>query len=126
MTPSAKVPLNLIHGGEYGNHGIPINADSSFGWQLMIGAGRRTSWLEKTCCTQFCPFCDQEKETINHLLSSCVFACEFWFLLLRCVRLAAYSPQPSDTIFQDWWHRASNMVADPIKKGLNSLIILGA
>jgi hypothetical protein len=32
---------------------------------------------------QCCLLCDQEEETINHLLSSCVFARQFWFLLLR-------------------------------------------
>ena len=30
-----------------------------------------------------CPLCDQEEENTNHLLSTCVFAREFWFFLLR-------------------------------------------
>jgi hypothetical protein len=74
---------------------------------------------------ELCPLCDQEKETINHILSSYVFAREFLFLLRR-VGLAACSPQASETNFQDWWHRASTMVSGSSKKGLNSLIILGA
>jgi hypothetical protein len=29
-----------------------------------------------------CVLCDQEEETINHLLLSCIFARQFWFILL--------------------------------------------
>jgi hypothetical protein len=53
---------------------------------------------------ELCPFCGQVKETINHLMSS-------------CVGLAACSPQASETNFQDWWRRASNMVTGLPKKG---------
>jgi hypothetical protein len=57
MTPSAKVPLDLTHGGKYGNPGLRENADSSFGWQLMTVAGWRTGWHKETCRTQsFAPF----------------------------------------------------------------------
>jgi hypothetical protein len=86
--PSTKAPLDLTHGGEYGNHGLPVNAVSSFGWQLMTSARRWTGWLDETCRTQSStPFV--------------VFAREFWYLLLRRVGLVACSPQPSETIFQD-------------------------
>jgi hypothetical protein len=37
-----------------------------------------------------------------------------------------FSPQPSKTSFFDWWNRAATLVDQPLKKGLNSLIILGA
>jgi hypothetical protein len=30
-----------------------------------------------------CPLCDQEDETMNHLLISCVFTRIFWYMLLR-------------------------------------------
>ena len=49
-----------------------------------------------------CPLCDQDDETINHLLVGCIFAREFWFLLLRQVGLQALSPQPSENSFLDW------------------------
>jgi hypothetical protein len=28
-----------------------------------------------------CPLCDQESESLDHILVSCVFAREFWFRL---------------------------------------------
>jgi hypothetical protein len=73
-----------------------------------------------------CPLCDQEEEAINHLLSSCVFAREFWFILLQRVVLGAFAPQVSETTFQEWWCRVLSSVSSSNRRGLNSLIILGA
>jgi len=73
-----------------------------------------------------CPLCDQEEETINHLLVECVFTREFWFNLLRQVGLQALSPQPTENSFLDWWERASNATNNMVRQGVNSLIILGA
>jgi len=70
-----------------------------------------------------CPFCDQEEETINHLLVSCVFARQFWYYLLRQVGLHSLSPQPSDVSFDSWWDQASGATSGLIQKGLNSLIV---
>jgi len=68
-----------------------------------------------------CPLCDQEEETVNHLLVECVFAREFWFLLLRQVGLQALSPQPTDNNFLDWWEGAINATSDLVRQGVNSL-----
>ncbi|GJN03220.1 hypothetical protein PR202_ga20639 [Eleusine coracana subsp. coracana] len=73
-----------------------------------------------------CVLCDQEEETIDHILISCVFARQFWFIFLQRVGLGFLAPQPSDSNFQDWWRWASSLVCASIKKGLNSHIISGA
>jgi hypothetical protein len=39
-----------------------------------------------------CLLCDQEKESINHLLLQCVFARQFWYCLLQRVGLATLTP----------------------------------
>lgn len=72
------------------------------------------------------PLCDQENETIDHLLVGCVFARQFWHVLLQRVGLAALSPQNSDGVFDEWWCKIESMVANLIQKGLNSLVALGA
>jgi hypothetical protein len=41
-----------------------------------------------------CLLCDQEDETLDHLLVSCVFTREFWFHLLRPFGLESLAPQP--------------------------------
>jgi exonuclease III len=72
-----------------------------------------------------CVLCDQEEEDIQHLMVGCVFARQVWFSLLRRVRLSQLAPQPQD-IFDDWWERVEAVVSDDLRKGVNSLIILGA
>jgi hypothetical protein len=46
-----------------------------------------------------CPLCDQEAESINHLLVTCVFAKQFWFEFLRCVGLQDLCPTHEDLAF---------------------------
>uniref|UniRef100_A0A0A9HC95 Reverse transcriptase zinc-binding domain-containing protein n=1 Tax=Arundo donax TaxID=35708 RepID=A0A0A9HC95_ARUDO len=73
-----------------------------------------------------CPLCDQEGETINHLLVSCVFAYQFWFHLLRHVGLHFLTPQPAENCFESWWRESSEATSGLVQQGLNSLIVLGA
>ena len=55
-----------------------------------------------------------------------MFARQFWFELLQIVGLAALAPQPEVPSFDDWWDKAASTVNGDTRKGLNSLIILGA
>ena len=73
-----------------------------------------------------CLLCDQHEESIQHLLIGCVFARQFWFPLIQQVGLSALAPQPSDTSLDEWWSRAERVVTGDVKKGLNSIIILGS
>jgi hypothetical protein len=73
-----------------------------------------------------CRLCDQEKENINHLLVSCVFTRQFWYLMLRQIGLHSFAPQPTDLNFDSWWRRIDAVTTGLNKKGLNSLVILGA
>lgn len=73
-----------------------------------------------------CPLCDQAPETINHLLVGCSFARDFWFSLLRSVGLQPLSPQPTDLSFDRWWLMVNSRTDGEVKKGLNSVITLGA
>jgi hypothetical protein len=73
-----------------------------------------------------CPMCDQDDETIDHLLVACVFARQFWYHMLRQIGLHYFAPQPTDSIFDIWWERVAAATSGLTKKGLNSLTILGA
>jgi hypothetical protein len=72
-----------------------------------------------------CPLCDQEHETINHLLVGCVFTREFWFTLLEQVNLQSLAPQPGEGNAMEWWRKIADNVQGVAAKGLNSFIILG-
>jgi hypothetical protein len=63
---------------------------------------------------------------MDHLLVFCVFARQFWYLLLRQVGLHSLAPQPTELIFDEWWEKAHITTSGLTKKGLDSLIILGA
>jgi hypothetical protein len=73
-----------------------------------------------------CPLCDQESETLDHILVSCVFAREFWFLLMRHFRLQTLAPIPSTASFMGWWEMIDNGSGDMAMRGVNSLIALRA
>lgn len=46
-----------------------------------------------------CPFCDQEGETIHHLLIGCVFACEVWTIILQQLGLLQMAPHITTASF---------------------------
>ena len=49
-----------------------------------------------------------------------------WFTLLQKFGLQVLAPGLDDEFFEDWWANACERVAGQAKKGLNSIIILGA
>ena len=57
-----------------------------------------------------CQLCDQEDETVQHLLTNYVFAREIWLRILSKVGLASLTPDQEDTMFTDWWHKAHRQV----------------
>jgi hypothetical protein len=55
-----------------------------------------------------------------------VFAREFWYHLLSQVNLQFLAPQPEDMSFVVWWSLAAGQISGVARRGLNTLIILGA
>jgi hypothetical protein len=77
-------------------------------------------------CLEQCPLCDQQPETINHLLTTCVFARQFWASLFQPMGMLNLVPQPTDEVFEDLWCTSSSRIQDQLRKGFNSLVMLGA
>ena len=73
-----------------------------------------------------CPLCDHEEETVQHLLTSCVFARSVWFSVLSIVGLQHLTPGLENCNFTDWWCHALQMVPNLPRKGFNSLVVLVA
>jgi len=71
------------------------------------------------------PLYDQVEETADHLLVACVFSRQVWFTALQ-----TYNPQTlaplNDLFFFDWWMAASTRVDGLVKKGFDSILVLGA
>jgi hypothetical protein len=73
-----------------------------------------------------CPLCDQLDETIQHLLTTCVVARQVWFKLFAPLNLADSVPRQNELSFADWWRVTISRVSKEHRKGVNTLIILGA
>jgi hypothetical protein len=73
-----------------------------------------------------CPLCDQEQETILHLLCPCSFARQFWHIIFSSLRMGHLTPAREAGSFVDWWDKVQRGVPKQIRKGIHSLIILGA
>lgn len=84
--------------------------------------------LHKGCPPQpvACPFCDQAKETINHILLSCVFTRQIWSLILQSFVLAAVAPTATAWHFSTRWGNTNRSSPKEKRKGLNSIIIIVA
>lgn len=75
---------------------------------------------------EMCPLCDQEQETVQHILSTCVFAQHFWFKILTPLGFQDRAPRNGEISFADWWRQAFKKLPKEVKKGVNMMIILGA
>jgi hypothetical protein len=75
---------------------------------------------------EVCPLCDQEPETIQHLLCTCIFARQFWHYILSSLGLANLSPASNESSFAEWWRKVCKHVHKFKRRGFNSIIILGA
>ena len=73
-----------------------------------------------------CPLCDQEGETAQHILTSCVFARQFWSSILQSLNLSSLVPNRRAKSFAEWWRISWRKVPKQNRKGFNSLVILGA
>ena len=73
-----------------------------------------------------CSLCDQEDETIQHLLTPCVFARQFWLSILPLFGLGHLILGSDDSSFANWWDEVCSKVHKDKKKGVNSVIMLGA
>jgi len=82
---SSLVLPRSSHGSGFGNLGHQANARSSFGWLSATDAGLQTGYRKKGLPHPAqCPLCDQEGETVQHLLT--------FVSLLDNFGLTSYSP----------------------------------
>jgi hypothetical protein len=56
----------------------------------------------------------------------CVFSRIFWFSFLSHFGAATLAPTPADQNFDNWWRKIDGAAQGDLRRGLNSLVILGA
>ncbi|GJN20378.1 hypothetical protein PR202_gb07748 [Eleusine coracana subsp. coracana] len=73
-----------------------------------------------------CVLCDQEEEIVQHILTSCLFARQFWNRILTSLGFNNLVPGHRDNIFSTRWLKSSKRVPKEKRKGYNTVIALGA
>lgn len=68
-----------------------------------------------------CFLCDQADESIDHIIASCTFSREVWFIALSALNLTLPAAA-AKTI--SWWRRLRSMVTGSKRKGMDSLFTL--
>jgi hypothetical protein len=121
------VPSPLSHGSGYGNLAPPPKC-KTFLWLAIRNRCWTADRLRKCGMPHpvVCPLCDQEQETVQHLLTTCVFTRQFWHGILAPFNLGHLIPSPVEASFVEWWGGVINQIHKDKKKGFNSAIILGA
>ncbi|CAN6226182.1 unnamed protein product [Urochloa humidicola] len=71
-----------------------------------------------------CCFCEQEKETTDHILVNCSFAKEVWWGVLCSCACTCSFPAPKS--LQGWWRYIRQRQQQEKRKGLDSLFMLTA
>ena len=70
-----------------------------------------------------CVICDQQDETTDHLLASCVFTCEVWHRLLSRAGLEHLVPS-DDSCLVDWWQSTRSSIPKRFRRSFDSLVLL--
>jgi hypothetical protein len=71
-----------------------------------------------------CPLYDQDSETLDHIMVYCVFAREFWFLLMHQFRLHSLASIPGTESFMGWWEKIDKSFGDMAMGGGGVSILL--
>jgi hypothetical protein len=70
-----------------------------------------------------CALCQQQAETLDHLIVACVFSRETWFKILWRCGWQHLTPTPTD-LAVSWWIDARKRVSKPHRQAFDSLVLL--
>jgi hypothetical protein len=97
-----------------------------FGWLVLLGRCWTlvvaTPWSTEQWA--LC-LCSQEMERFDHLILTCIYSREFWYLILAKVGWSHIAPVATDT-FVYWWLGAPKRVSKEHRKAFDSIVILVA
>jgi hypothetical protein len=88
--------------------------------RLWTADRRRRHGLQQEAA---CALCQQEDETTDHLLCSCVFAREVWHLLLLPVGLQHLAPEHGANL-RDWWQLSRASLPEELRRSYDSAVLL--
>jgi hypothetical protein len=71
-----------------------------------------------------CLLCDQEIESMHHLLVACPFSRQIWHDALAALRLTCRIPEPDDASLFSWLSQAKHATPRSMRKGLGTMALL--
>jgi hypothetical protein len=89
--------------------------------RVWTAARRRKHQLQVDDC---CSFCDQEFETISHLLIACSFSREVWFTLFQKWWIGNRWSSDRELSLADWWVKAPKGFDKNGRRAFDSAVIL--
>jgi hypothetical protein len=97
----------------------------SSGLRCMASFGRHAHRRMRHGLQEFaaCALCEQEDETVDHLLASCVYSRELWYRLLRPSGWDQLTPLPG-SLLSSWWMDARCLVPKQLRRGFDSVVLL--
>ena len=90
-------------------------------WENELGPGLQKRGLPHP---DHCLLCDQEQETVQHILPAFVFARQFWFAILQSLNLVALVPNRRTTSLMDWWKKSWRKISKLYKRDLTRWLSL--
>jgi hypothetical protein len=73
--------------------------------------------------SNLCIMCDQQPETMDHILIACCYSREVWHLWLHNIRLQLPLGDHGEPAL-NWWLRVRKLVPKPFRRGFDSLVFL--
>ena len=98
----------------------------SCGWPLITDYGLQIGACVTDCKTKshLATFCDQEEDSVDHILLRCVFARQVWHCcFLRASINIMLVPTTNDSIIS-WWMETRKKMLKENRKGFDSLIMI--
>ena len=86
---------------------------------LMLRMSRRKGLSDEATCQ----LCDQELETIDHLLLQCPFSRSLWFEVLSIFGWGPWTPSAADSL-KVWWFGLLSSLHGAARKKAGSIILL--
>lgn len=97
---------SLIHGREFGKKWAPGKC-KFFMWLVAHNKVLNSRPPHKKRAASSWMLCDQDKETIDHQLCSCVFSCHVWYRVLHKVGVQDLSPRPEKSVYIKFYIKSS-------------------
>ncbi|XBI06650.1 hypothetical protein VPH35_134643 [Triticum aestivum] len=74
--------------------------------------------------TSPCYFCDQEEDTVDHLLLQCVFARHVWYLCFAKVGVELALLPSVQSRLEEWWETRRKRITKANRKGFDSFVMM--